>query len=176
MKRYAAINLVASEKLELLQYKKYRDRIFKGLCATVGVLLCLIAMEAAVLVYQYTARVQAVPEELVTQFQTQQSVRATITKKMDILNNSEKERKRILEVVGLAVQAKPQDVFFTSLQAGETGSMQLDCFSKEPEIFHQFAEQLNSQKNTFRNAKVERIIAVEPAKVYKTSSIKTEFF
>lgn len=176
MKKYAAINLVTSEKLELLQYKKMRNAILTGLLAGVICLLLLIAIEAAALFYQYTAREQTVPEKLITRFQEQQAVRADITKKMDILIQSEKERKRMLEIIGMTVEQKPSEVSFTSLQLADTGSLQIECFSKEPESFHTFADRLNSQYTAFRNARVERIIAVEPTKVYKQSSIKTEFF
>lgn len=176
MKKYAAINLVTSEKLELLQYKKMRNSILMGLLASVTCLLLLIAVETAALFYQYTTRTQAVPEELIARFQEQQAVRADITKKMDILIHSEKERKRMLEIIGMTVDQKPPEVSFTSLQLADTGNLQIECFSKEPESFHTFADRLNSQHTAFRNASVERIVAVEPAKVYKQSSIKTEFF
>lgn len=176
MKKYATINLVTSENIELLQYSRLRNTILKGLLASVACLLLLVAVEAAVLVYQYTGRMQSVPEELTTRFQEQQAVRSDITKKMDILINSEKERKRILDIIGVTIEQKPPDISFTSLQLVDTGSLQLECFSKEPESFHTFVERLNSQHTAFRNARVERIVAVEPAKVYKQSSIKTEFF
>lgn len=175
MKRYASANLIANETLQKVKYKNLRDSIFKKLYIVVLILGVIILAESAVVGYQYTARPNFTPDELKVKFQQQQIARVEIQKKMVTFANADKERKRIMNAINTLVSTKPPDIFFTSLHVEDTGILQLDCFSQNPESFHYFVENMKMQNETFTNSKVEKITTDGPSKSYKTSQIKTDF-
>lgn len=152
-----------------------RDSVFKKLCIVALTLGMILFAESITLGYQYATRPHMTPNDLKSKYTEQQVVRAEIQKKLETIANADNERKRIMYAVSSVVNTKPSDIFFTSLRIEDTGVLQLECFSQNPESFHLFVENLNNQNDVIANAKVEKITNVESSKGYKTSQIKTDF-
>lgn len=174
MKRNASLNLIASEKLAGLEYRKMRDSALRTLMMLAVCLLIVIGVETGMYAYQATVRLSEVPAALAAEHETKQAGHAALRQQIAQIAVAEQEKKPLTQMVREIVLKKPPDIMFNTMELTAEG-LTINCFGKNPENFHGYAQELNTQSTFFQGVKVEKITTIQSAQDYKSAAMKLEF-